>query len=291
MKTKWRIIIVAAMLLLILCAIAAMLYPILSAKYMEKIQSELLSDYEEIVQVVEQENTGKTDQMLAEAQAYNAGLFSGEIDPLRPAEFGYYEKLALPNTAVMGYLRIPKIQVKLPIYHGIGDSALSKGVGHMPQSSLPVGGENTHTVLSAHTGMAGSPMFSDLPLMEEGDKFFIEILGKTLAYEVDQITVTVPQDVSNTRIQAGEDCATLVTCYPYGVNSHRLLVRGHRISYTEEKQEKAEVLHTEQKTEQTESIWVTEYFKSIAMGAGLAIPFLLICFIIMAVKRRKKREK
>ena len=138
---------------------------------------------------------------------------------------------------MMGYIRIPVIKVKLPIYHGTSEEVLEKGVGHMEQTSFPIGGESSHTVLSAHTGSPAAELFTNLDQLEEGDLFFLEVLGETLAYQIDQIKVVEPDDIDSLLIEPSKDYATLVTCTPYGINSHRLLVRGERTVYIEEHDE------------------------------------------------------
>jgi len=143
----------------------------------------------------------------------------------------YYQTLDIGDEA-MGYIHIPKIRVLLPIYHGVSEEVLEKGVGHIPASALPVGGEGTHCVLTGHTALRHAKMFDELTLLREGDEFYLEILDETLAYQVRNIEVVLPDDVSSLRTEAGKDKVTLVTCTPYSVNSHRLLVTGERVPYT-----------------------------------------------------------
>ena len=165
----------------------------------------------------------------------------------------------------MGYVEIPLIQVNLPIYHGTASETLDVGIGHLLGSSLPVGGESTHSVLTAHSGMAGQKMFSDIDQLEEGDVFYLQILGETLAYQVDAIHVVLPHDTTYLGITQGEDQCTLVTCTPFGVNTHRLLVRGSRIPY-----EEAEVIVEEQLQveEPPKSTWEQQYLKGVLFGVG-----------------------
>jgi len=146
----------------------------------------------------------------------------------------YHSILNIRGDGMMGYIRIPAISVKLPIYHGTGEDILEKGVGHLEQTSFPIGGESTHTVLSAHTGSPAAELFTNLDKLEKGDLFYLEVLGETLAYRVDQIKVVEPTDIDSLMIESSKDYATLVTCTPYGINSHRLLVRGERTEYIEE---------------------------------------------------------
>lgn len=233
-----------------------------------------------IVQVYEQEvaDDGVNSAMIADAVRYNSVLATGIYEPIEE-----YEKLlCIDSTGLMGFVDIPKIGVFLPIYHGTGE-ALEKGVGHLFNSSLPVGGESTHAVLSAHTG-AYQRFFTDLTEMEKGDHFFLQIAGQTLAYEVDQIVVVTPEQVSEFQIEAGRDLVTLLTCTPYGVNSHRLLVRGTRIEYTPEVTEQV----TTQESTNGGSLWMREYLKSLIIGM---IALVVITIVIALNKRRKEWSK
>ena len=195
---------------------------------------------------------------------------------MKPEKNGYTEQLVLDGVDAMGYIEIPAISVTLPIYHGVSSTALSKGVGHMPQSSLPVGGETTHTVLSAHTGMAGNPGFSDLETLHAGDTFSLHVLGETLTYAVTQMQVVLPAEVDSVQIQAGKDLCTLVTCTPFGVNSHRLLVRGHRIDNLEE-------VKTVRVTADAVQI------EPMLVAPIVAIPILLVLLLLLLLPRRRKK--
>ena len=258
----------------------AVIYPLLSAAYAGRVQSQILTQYRQDVQ----QSGEALDAIREAAQQYNAQLWRGELDILTPEANGYDAQLCVPGSEVMAYIRIPKIDVSLPIYHGTGSDALYSGVGHIPQTSLPIGGENTHTALSAHTGMAGSPMFTDLELLALGDRFYIDVLGETLAYEVDQIDTVLPQDVSKLQIVRGEDLCTLVTCTPYGINTHRLLVRGHRIALPPE----AETSAPETAAEGSGSVWRSQYLHTLLLCcAGLAVPLLLL--VALLIRRRKER--
>ena len=186
----------------------------------------------------------------------------------------------------MGYVVIPKIDVNLPIYHGTSEEVLQKGVGHLQNTSLPVGGESTHAVLSGHTGLSSAKLFTDLDKLEEGNIFYIKTLGETFAYEVDQIKIVEPHETSDLLIESDKDYVTLVTCTPYGINSHRLLVRGTRIPYTEEVEKE---IKKEQK-ENVGSTWRDEYFKALAIGLG-GLAILGIIFIIVVLIKKKGRKK
>ena len=214
-------------------------YPFVSQWVNRRSQSEVISNYGDNVDLLAKE---EKETMLAAARAYNqnladkqSGLADGFTSSQAP-DAEYESLLNLSGDGVMGYIEIPSIDVMLPVYHGTGAHALSEGAGHLFQSSLPVGGEDTHTVISAHTGLASKAMFTDLDKLEMGDHFYIYILDEVLAYEVNDIAVVEPQDTEKLKIVPGEDLATLVTCTPYGINSHRLLVQGVRVPYVPEEQ-------------------------------------------------------
>lgn len=202
------------------------------------------------------------------ARSYNARLTEGEPE-------GYEEILDLAN-GIMGSILIPKIDVNLPIYHGTDEDVLTKGVGHLPSSAFPIGGEGNHAVLTGHTGLPSAKLFTDLTELEEGDTFYIHILEETLAYQVDQIKVVLPSEGQDLTAVPGEDYCTLVTCTPYGVNSHRLLVRGHRVEAAEE------VLVMLQDEAPTEGrTWILP-----AVTAGC---ILVLAMCIAAVRRRRRK--
>ena len=263
-----RIVLILPILFLFLSGICIMAYPILSTAYMDSVRSEVHTQYVDQISV---QDTSQLDAIRASAVEYNRRLFSGELSLLTPEENGYYEEMIIPDvTNVMGYVTIPRLAVELPIFHGVGNDALSTGCGHMPQSSLPVGGASTHAVISAHTGMANSKMFTDLPLMQPGDLFQLDVLGETLTYQIlsdDDIQTVLPQEVSKIRIRPGEDLCTLVTCTPFGVNTHRLLVTGHRIPTPVIPEDTAVAPDSmESPVEAQESLWVQEYWHSVGMG-------------------------
>ena len=175
---------------------------------------------------------------------------------------------------VMAYIDIPKINVYLPVQHGTGADTLERAVGHVMGTSLPVGGSSTHAVLSAHSGMASSKLFSDIDQLEKGDTFYIHVLGEVLAYEVDAINTVLPTDTSLLQIEEGEDYVTLVTCTPFGINTHRLLVRGHRIPYTPEQESDAAA------EKPTASSWTQHYLSSLGIGLGMVAVIGGGCFLI-----------
>ena len=181
----------------------------------------------------------------------------------------------------MGYVEIPKISVNLPIYHGTENDSLERGIGHLLGSSLPVGGENTHTILSGHSGMASQKMFTDLEQLTVGDVFYLHVLDETLAYQVVEINTVLPYDTSLLGIAPGEDLCTLVTCTPYGVNTHRLLVRGSRIPY-----EEAEALAEEITEQAPHSTWEQKYLQGILWGAIAALGLGLVIFSAVHIHRK-----
>ena len=274
MKAK-QAIILALCAVLLLGGITAVAYPMVSSWYIANHRSEVGSSYD--AAVAAEQNV--LDTIRASAVEWNLQLANGEIDPLKPEENGYTEQLVLDGVDAMGYIEIPAISVVLPIYHGVSSTALSKGVGHMPQSSLPVGGETTHTVLSAHTGMAGIPGFSDLEALREGDVFSLHVLGEVLNYRVMEIQTVLPAQVEHIQIQHGQDLCTLITCTPFGVNSHRLLVTGERVAAADE--------DTPIQTEETprESVWTRHYRQAVLAGGGIILLALLLAIFI---RRRKK---
>ena len=220
-----------------LLALGMTLYPIISTIYNEKHQSQIHTQYQEQVEQVDDSAIRKAKEL---AIAYNEAIQPGaqmsdafSNDALLWASEDYKNQLNIAGTGIMGYVNIPSINVHLPIYHGTETKTLEKGIGHLLGSSLPVGGDTTHSILTAHSGMASQKMFSDLPQLKIGDVFYLEVLGETLAYQVDQIKTVLPYDVTYLGIEEGRDLCTLVTCTPFGVNTHRLLVRGTRIPYEE----------------------------------------------------------
>lgn len=223
-------------LIVLLVACAVLLYPTYSSYLNEKNGSKAISDYDEASVKL---SKAEKEQMLEDARAYNQEML-GNIDLIDPfsqtepeIDERYESLLNVNGSGMMGYLKIPKINLELPIYHGTSESVLQAGVGHFQGTSLPVGGESTHTVLTGHRGLPDKTLFTNLDKMEMGDIFYIKVLDETLAYEVDQILTVLPQDTEELSIVSGEDYATLVTCTPFAINTHRLLVRGHRIPYEE----------------------------------------------------------
>ena len=251
-------------ILAFLLALGLTLYPIIAAKYNASHQSAIHADYE---QILDKTDDAQKKQSLEMAHQYNEMLRPGvqeafSQDLLQWASEDYADQLNIAGNGIMGYVVIPNIQVNLPIFHGTADGTLAKGVGHLLGSSLPVGGKGTHTVLTGPSGMASQKMFSDLPGMKVGDIFYLDILGQRLAYEVKEINTVLPYDTSLLEIEPEEDLCTLVTCTPYGVNTHRLLVRGVRIPYEETTEE--ETISVDIPT--VKSTWEQQYVKGLGVG-------------------------
>ena len=255
MRHKWILI------SFVLFAVAGVLlaYPLVSTIINSKYHSDIETAY---TAAIEDSNADELEQQRQAAQQYNAMLSGAAI-----AEGGasapplpYAEQLTVGG--VICYIDIPKINVYLPVQHGTGAETLEKSVGHVIGTSLPVGGSSTHAVLSAHSGLASSKLFSDIDQLAAGDVFYIHVLGEVLAYKVDAIHTVLPTDTSLLQIEEGKDLVTLVTCTPFGINTHRLLVRGHRVPYTLEQ----EVSAAEEKP--VASSWTQHYLTGLAVGLG-----------------------
>ena len=242
-------------------ALGLLLYPLVGELLSEKCHSDVETSYTAAIE--DTDNAELTAQREA-AEQYNAMLANATISEggASAPPLAYAEQLTVGG--VMCYVDIPKINVYLPVQHGTGADTLEKSVGHVVGTSLPVGGSSTHTVLSAHSGMASSKLFSDIDQLEKGDIFYIHVLGDTLAYKVDSINTVVPTDTSLLQIEEGKDLVTLVTCTPFGINTHRLLVRGHRVPYTPEQKASA----AEEKP--VASSWTQHYLTGLGIGLGVA---------------------
>ena len=283
---KKRVFILLPLLLLFLLGLGLVAYPIVSSYYTEKHQSQVHTQYQE---VLERADSREIEEARTAAESYNQLLASGataaELEAL-----DYDSLLNLAGNGIMGYIEIPAIDVLLPICHGVGEDSLERGAGHMPTTSLPIGGKGMHTVISAHSGMATARMFTDLERLEEGDFFYLHVLNETLAYEVDQILVVKPYQIDALKIDRGQDYVTLITCTPYGVNSHRLLVRGHRIEPEAEECASNEIASLQ--TEPKQSTWMAKYWEGIRDGLILfliVIPAWLA--IMLLVKKRRGRKQ
>lgn len=239
-------------------ALGLLLYPLVGELLSEKYHSDIETSYTAAIK--DTDDAELTAQWQA-AQQYNAMLANATISEggASAPPLAYAEQLTVGG--VMAYVDIPPIGVYLPVQHGTGAETLEKSVGHVVGTSLPVGGSSTHAVLSAHSGMASSKLFSDIDQLEKGDVFYIHVLGDTLAYEVDAINTVLPTDTSLLQIEDGKDLVTLVTCTPFGINTHRLLVRGHRVPYTPEQASAAE-------EKPVASSWTQHYLTGLAIGLG-----------------------
>ena len=240
-------------------ALGLLLYPLVGELLSEKYHSSVETTY---TAAIEDTDDAELTAQRQAAQQYNAMLANATISEggASAPPLAYAEQLTVGG--VMAYVDIPKINVYLPVQHGTGAETLEKSVGHVVGTSLPVGGSSTHAVLSAHSGMASSKLFSDIDRLAEGDTFYIHVLGDTLAYEVDGINTVLPTDTSLLQIEEGKDFVTLVTCTPFGVNTHRLLVRGHRVPYVPE--QKAETAEAQKAT----SSWMQHYLTGLVIGLG-----------------------
>ena len=255
-----------------LVGICILLYPAFSDFWNSKTQSRAITDYESVL-----DNLDGNDYnaIFERAHAYNKALYETNY-PLMDYKNvpGYYDTLRITDNDMIGYLKIDRIGVELPIYHGTSDDVLNRGVGHLEGSSLPIGGESTHSIMSAHRGLPSSKLFTDLDRMEIGDTFQIIILDQVLTYQVDFIKVIEPTDVSDLQIIEGGDYCTLFTCTPYGINTHRLLVRGVRIETIKEKP----IIYISNEAFRIEPLLVTP---------AVAAPMLLVLLIHLLVKYRE----
>ena len=238
--------------------------------------SQAVAGYAENVRNLEAE---KYEQVLQDAKSYNQMLpYEQTTFALSEEEKEAYDALLdISGTGVMGYIEIPTVNISLPVYHGTEDAVLQIAVGHLEWSSLPVGGESTHCVLSGHRGLPSAKLFTNLDKLVAGDKFIMRVLDEVLTYEVDQILIVEPTDVSTLMIEAGKDLCTLVTCTPYGINSHRLLVRGHRI----ENQDEAQAIRVTSDAIQIEPLIV---------APAVALPMLLVLLVILLVSGGKTKS-
>lgn len=239
-------------------ALGLLLYPLVGELLSEKYHSDVETAY---TAAIEDTDDAELTAQRQAAQQYNAMLANATISEggASAPPLAYADQLTVGG--VMAYIDIPKINVYLPVQHGTGAETLERSVGHVVGTSLPVGGSSTHAVLSAHSGMASSKLFSDIDQLEKGDTFYIHVLGEVLAYEVDNINTVLPMDTSLLQIEDGKDLVTLVTCTPFGINTHRLLVRGHRVPYTPEQASAAE-------EKPVASSWTQHYLTGLVIGLG-----------------------
>lgn len=279
--------------LLFLAGFGILIYPTVSNQWNTYRQQQLITTYDKAVSKLEPEDF---DAAWDAAETFNnsfdhnnifGDVFSTQSKLTDIKDTEYWKVLNIEGNGIMGYLSIPKINVKLSIYHGTSDEVLQTGVGHLNGTKLPIGGESTHSVLSAHRGLPSAKLFTDIDQMKKGDRFYLHILDENLAYEVDQILSMVDKDDHETlekalQIESGQDYVTLFTCTPYGVNTHRLLVRGHRVPYEGE-----EVASTPVDT----MVQAIQNYYMLFLLLGLAVTALVIVLMKHLFKPRKKQAK
>ncbi len=257
-----------------------MLYPVISNMINSNKAGVVINDYSDSIAT---NTVSDNDKLIDEARNYNKNLSTVNIvdafvNPKENESDEYKNILNINNDGMMGYIKIPKIDIKVPIYHGTSNEVLQKGVGHLEGSSFPVSGESTHSVLSAHSGLPSARLFTDLNQLEVGDMFYIYILDQVFAYKVDQVLVVEPADIEELELKEGEDYVTLVTCTPYAVNTHRLLVRGTRVEYSPEVLESIVV---------AKKLGSDDVILYISLFAVFIILFLVVLF---SIKNRKKKQ-
>lgn len=275
MKKKCNNIITVLLVTVLLAGVFLLLYPTISNYWNAHHSSQAIADYSESVKALDSK---KYDEILENAREYNQAIIgnSGNFKLSNDLQSNYENLLNISDNGVMGYIEIAKIGVNLPIYHGTDESVLQVAVGHLEWSSLPIGGESTHCVLSGHRGLPSAKLFTNLDKMAEGDVFVLRVLNEVYTYEVDKILIVEPSDTDALLIENGKDLCTLVTCTPYGINTHRLLVRGHRVENTKE----SLAIRITAEANQIEPLIVAPI---------VALPILLIALFIP--KRRKNRGK
>lgn len=266
------------LVLMFFAGLSLLLYPTVSNYWNSLHQSRAIAAYVEQVAQIDNETF---DQLREQARAYNRTLVGKayRYDMTRQEREEYLGLLNVSENGIIGYIEIPDIHCELPIYHGTDADALQVGVGHIEGSSLPVGGESTHCAISGHRGLPSAKLFSDLDKLTVGDRFILRVLDDTLTYEVDQVHTVLPEEMDELEIVEGEDYCTLVTCTPYGINTHRLLVRGHRVENSTDK-EPARVATDETRTEPLGKISIL-----LPVLVFAILPMLLLVFL---PSKRKK---
>ena len=287
MKRRYFRIVIAGIIFIL--ALLLTLYPVISNIYTQRHQSLIHTAYEEVLQ---QADTQDLERIRDLAIAYNEAIVPGTAEEaysqaaLLEASVDYESQLDPSGNGIMGYIEIPKISVNLPIYHGTDSDTLERGTGHLLGSSLPVGGTSTHTIVTGHSGLASQKMFTDLEQLQEGDVFYIHVLGEVLAYQVFHWEAVLPHDTSRLGITQGEDNCTLVTCYPTGVNTHRLLVQGKRIPY-----EEAEIIEEVVQLEvEPESRWEDQYMMGIWLGI-LGLLVAALGYLLYRIYRNHRKHR
>lgn len=261
------------LIVVFLAGVSLLLYPTLSDYWNSFHQTRAIASYEETIANLDDRDYEK---YMAAARRYNQQLplKRNRLVPTEEDLQEYESLLNITGNGIMGYVEIPTINCALPIYHGIDESVLQVAIGHIPGSSLPVGGESTHCVVSGHRGLPSARLFTDLDQLVEGDHFMLQVLGETFTYEVDQILIVEPEETGALEIEEGKDYCTLITCTPYGVNSHRLLIRGHRVENIDDA-----------------SIRVTadaRQIEPVMVAPMVAVPILFILLLVLLIKHRKK---
>lgn len=275
--------------IIFLAGLSLLLYPFVANQWNNYRQKQLISGYEQVVSEKEAAEGIDYDAERKKAEDYNEALLpcvlpdsfalaeSSGVDPV------YMNTLNIAGDEMMGSVEIPKINIKIPIYHTTEEEVLNKGAGHLEGSSLPVGGANTHAVISAHRGLPSASLFTDLDQLKEGDHFLIHVLNETLCYEVDKISVVKPEDTSALAVEDGQDLVTLLTCTPYGVNTERLLVRGHRVPYVEEEVK-------EEKTVLSGSSLHTNYLLWVFVGLSVTALFIFVLYLKETKLKRRANK-
>ena len=265
------------LILILVVGLSLMLYPSLSNWWNEAHQSRAIAAYSQEVSKLDE---NRYDELWQQAWEYNRSLVGREnaylLDDSQKAE--YERLLDVSGMGIMGYIEIPSLKVSLPIYHGTEESVLQVAVGHLEWTSLPVGGESTHCVLSGHRGLPSAKLFTDLDRLVVGDRFRLGVLDQVLTYEVDQILIVEPQETEALLIEEGKDLCTLVTCTPYGINTHRLLVRGHRVE-TEKDAKNVRVT--------SDAIQIEPYL----VAPVVAAPILLVLLLGLLIPRRRNKRR
>lgn len=276
-----KILPVLLVILIFAAGLGVMLYPTISNYINSRSQSYVIDRYEEEMEA----NAAYYESLLEKARAFNEELYrNGGLVILTSEQKAEYEaQLNLNGDGVMGYIEIPRLDLKLSIGHGTEEDVLQKMVGHLEGTSLPVGGASSHAVLSAHRGLPSAKLFSDLDLMQVGDQFTIHTLNQTLIYEVDQITIILPEEIEALAIVPGEDLVTLMTCTPYAVNTHRLLVRGRRVT-------EAEAEATPQ-PEQKQPLDTLRLMQNVVLPATAAVLFVVMLVLLLRVLRGGRRKR
>ena len=268
-----RKIINIVLIIIFIIGVLTLLYPFISQNWNKKVQSKVIKDYDMILENIKDEDY---EEMFKKAEDYNQKLSKLSFPLIEYKKLKNYNKLLnIRNNGMMGYITIDKINVSVPIYHSVKSSVLNQSVGHMEGSSLPIGGNGNHSVLSAHSGLSTKRLFTDLNKLEIGDIFVINVLNKILTYQVDKIVIVEPSDVSYLDIVPNKDYVTLITCTPYAINTHRLLVRGVRVENIEEKK----IIVTNE----------AELIDRLVVSLFIAIPILLILFLYIMLKPVKRK--